>query len=79
MAGEPRIKKLFIHQVKEKKNEIRCNKIWVGQNKAYLLQVMKEIKNGRRTKGMFSVMQPSLRRLSEAEMEAISERLSHLE
>jgi cytochrome c len=50
-----------------------------SQNKAYLLQVMKEMKNGNRTEGMSSVMQPSLQGLSEAEMVAIAEWLSHLE
>ena len=50
-----------------------------GQNKAYLLQVMKEIKNGNRTDGMSSVMQPSLQGLTEAEIEAISEWLTRLE
>ena len=50
-----------------------------GQNKPYLLQVRKEMKNGSRAEGMSSVMQPSLRGLSEAEMEAIAEWLSHLE
>ena len=50
-----------------------------GQNKDYLLLVMKNIKNGDRTDGMSSVMQPILQGLSETEIEAIAEWLSQLE
>ena len=50
-----------------------------GQNKAYLLQEMKEINEGHRNEGMTTAMKPSLEKLSRTEMESIAEWLSSLE
>jgi cytochrome c len=49
-----------------------------GQDKTRLLQVMKDIRDGRRTEGMSSVMQPGLQELSEADLEAVADWLSRM-
>jgi len=49
-----------------------------GQNKAYALQQMKDIKSGARSNGMTAVMKGIMAMVNEAEMEAIAEWLESL-
>jgi len=47
-----------------------------GQNKAYLLQQMKDIKSGARSNGNTALMKPIIGMVTPAEMEAIATYLS---
>lgn len=49
-----------------------------GQNAAYALQQMKDIKSGARDNGQSAVMKPIIQNVSEQEMQAIAEWLSSL-
>ncbi|MDA8229941.1 MAG: c-type cytochrome [Magnetospirillum sp.] len=49
-----------------------------GQDKAYLLQQMKDIKAGLRKNGSVAAMQPVMHLVSEPEMEAIADYLSNV-
>lgn len=49
-----------------------------GQNEAYLLQQMKDIKSGARDNGLTAAMKPTIANVSEEEMQAIATWLSSL-
>jgi len=47
-----------------------------GQNEAYLLQQMKDIKSGARDNGLTAAMKPTIANVSEEEMQTIAKWLS---
>jgi len=47
-----------------------------GQNKAYLIEQMKDIKSGARSNGQASVMKPMIANVTDDEIKAIAEYLS---
>jgi len=47
-----------------------------GQNKAYLLEQMKDIKSGARSSGQAAVMKPMVANVTDDELKAIAEYLS---
>jgi len=47
-----------------------------GQNKAYLLEQMKDIKSGKRDNGQTAVMKPMVAKVSDDDLEAIATFLS---
>ena len=67
------------HGPKGEKSPVPVSPKLAGQDKASLLQAMTDMKNGTRTQGMASVMQPGLRKMSAADLEAVSEWLSQLQ